>query len=122
MAEEHFTSSLAQALQEFASSYPEVNESPSCVNRSFKARKKSFMFLGEKPDGMLRLMVKLDDGIESAQAVASENPDGWKVGGPGWVTGNFTDDTAPPLETLTAWIDESYRLLAPKTLVEQLDD
>ncbi len=121
MAAEEFTSTLARSLQAVASSYPEVNESPSCVNRSFKARKKSFLFLGEKPDGMLRLMVKLDDGIESAQAVASENPDGWKVGGPGWVTGNFTDATAPPLETLTAWIDESYRLLAPKTLVAQLD-
>lgn len=122
MAEEHFTSLVAQTLQEFASSYPEVNESPSCVNRSFKAGKKSFLFLGEKPDGMLRLMVKLDNGIDTAQAVAKENPDGWKVGGPGWITGNFTEEMAPPLDTLTAWIDESYRLLAPKTLVAQLED
>ena len=121
MAAETFTSPLARQLQEFAFEYPEVNESPSCINRSFKARKKSFLFLGEKPDGLLRLMVKLDDGITSAQAVAEQNPDEWSVGGPGWVTGNFTDDSAPPIETLTAWIDESYRLQAPKKLVAELD-
>lgn len=122
MAAEEFESPLAQALQAFASTYPEVSESPSCVNRSFKARKKGFMFLGEKPDGVLRLMVKLDSGIDSAEAVATEHPDEWKVSGPGWITGNFTDDSAPPLETMKEWIDESYRLLAPKTLVKLLDE
>lgn len=122
MAAEEFESSVARQLQAFASKYPEVSESPSCVNRSFKARKKGFMFLGEKPDGLLRLMVKLDEGIASAQAVSEERPGEWKVAGPGWVTGNFTDDSAPPIETLQAWVDESYRLLAPKTLVKQLDD
>lgn len=122
MAAEHFVSPIAQQLQEIASGYPEVSESPSCVNRSFKARKKGFMFLGEKDGGVLRLMVKLDEGIGSAQEVAEANPGEWKVGGPGWVTGNFTDDTAPPIETMAEWIDESYRLLAPKTLVKQLDD
>jgi hypothetical protein len=120
MAAEEFNSTVAQELQAFASTYPEVSESPSCVNRSFKARKKGFMFLGEKPDGSLRLMVKLDEGAASAMKVA-ENHQEWRVTGPGWVTGIFTDETAPPVETLTAWIDESYRLLAPKTLVEELD-
>lgn len=121
MAAEHFESPVARELQAFASTYPEVTESPSCVNRSFKARKKGFMFLGEKPDGTLRLMVKLDDGVGSAESVADADPDGWNVAGPGWITGNFTDATAPPIETMKDWIDESYRLLAPKTLVKQLD-
>ena len=101
--------------------YPEVSESPSCVNRSFKARKKGFLFLGEKETGVLRLMVKLGSGVESAKAVAEVNPDGWSVKGPGWITGNFTDEEAPPLDVMTDWIDESYRLLAPKTLVAELD-
>ncbi len=121
MAAAEFESPVARALQAFASEYPEVSESPSCVNRSFKARKKGFLFLGEKDDGTLRLMVKLDEGIPSAEHVASEHPGEWKVAGPGWITGNFTDESAPPLETMQAWIDESYRLLAPKTLVRQLD-
>ena len=101
--------------------YPEVSESPSCINRSFKARKKGFLFLGEKDTGALRLMVKLGSGAESAKAVAGVNPDGWSVKGPGWITGNFTDEEAPPLDVMTDWIDESYRLLAPKTLVAELD-
>ncbi len=121
MAAEKFESPVAQQLQEFASGYPEVSESSSCVNRSFKARKKGFMFLGEKPGGVIRLMVKLGDGIDSAEAVARTHPDEWKVSGPGWITGNFTDATAPPIATMTAWVDESYRLLAPKTLVKELD-
>jgi len=120
MAEE-FTSATALALQAIASSYPEVSESPSCVNRSFKARKKSFLFLGEKSGGLLRLMVKLDAGIESAEEVAEQHRGEWKVDGPGWITGNFTEATAPPIDTMAAWIDESFRLLAPKTLVAQLD-
>ncbi len=120
---ETFTSEVAQALQQVALAYPEVTETPSCVNRSFKARKKSFLFLGEKPDGMLRLMVKLEDAktIAEAEAAAKDNPDGWSVNGPGWITGNFTNDTAPAVETMTGWIDESFRLLAPKTLLKQLD-
>ncbi|MDW3176958.1 MAG: MmcQ/YjbR family DNA-binding protein [Acidimicrobiia bacterium] len=122
MAAEEFESHVAQQLQRFASQYPEVSESPSCVNRSFKARKKGFLFLGEKPGGVIRLMVKLDEGIASAEKVAREHPDEWNVSGPGWITGNFTDESAPPIETMTAWVDESYRLLAPKTLVRQLEN
>jgi hypothetical protein len=86
-----------------------------------QSQKKSFLFLGEKPDGQLRLMVKLNDGIASAQAVAEQNPDEWNVGGPGWVVGNFTDGSAPSVETLTAWIDESCRLQVPKKLLAELD-
>jgi len=121
MAEENFRSGIARALEDFAMAFPETSNSPSCVNRSFRARKKGFMFLGEKDTGVLRLMVKLDAGIESANAVAEANPDGWSVKGPGWITGNFTDDEAPPLDVMMEWIDESYRLLAPKTLVGELN-
>jgi hypothetical protein len=121
MAAEQFNSPIAQQLQAHAMTYPEVSESPSCVNRSFKARKKGFLFLGEKDTGALRLMVKLSSGVESAKAVAEVNPDSWSVKGPGWITGNFTDDEAPPVDVMTGWIDESYRLLAPKTLVAELD-
>lgn len=121
MAEENFRSDIARALEDFAMAFPEASNSPSCVNRSFKARKKGFMFLGEKDTGVLRLMVKLDSGVPSAKAVAEANPDGWSVNGPGWITGNFTDDEAPPLDVMTGWIAESYRLLAPKTLVAELD-
>lgn len=124
MAElEEFASPIARRLREVASAYPEVSESPSCVNRSFKAANKSFLFLGEKPDGMLRIMVKLDDGLDSARKVEAEADadDGWSVGKGGWVTGNFTEATSPDVALLTAWIGESYRLQASKKLLAQLD-
>jgi len=122
MAEiERFESPLAQRLQVVATGYPEVTESPSCVNRAFKARKKNFLFLGEKDDGKLRLMVKLESSLPSAQALAKKQPERWSVGNTGWVTGQFTEETAPDETVLAGWIDESFRLLAPKTVVKQLD-
>ncbi len=42
---------------------------------------------------------RLDDGIGSAQEVARANPDEWNVEGAGWITGSFTDATAPPIAT-----------------------
>jgi hypothetical protein len=38
----------------------------------------------------------------------------------GWVTATFAPGVAPPLDPLKDWIDESYRAVAPKSLVKQL--
>jgi hypothetical protein len=37
------------------------------------------------------------------------------------VSAEFPDDAKIPVETLKAWIDESYRAQAPKKLVATLD-
>jgi hypothetical protein len=48
-------------------------------------------------------------------------PAGYGLGKSGWVAVSFGDDDLPPIEMLEAWLEESYRTQAPKTLVKQLD-
>ena len=31
-------------------------------------------------------------------------------------------DTTPPVQVLTDWVEESYRIVAPKNLVDELDN
>ena len=47
-------------------------------------------------------------------------PTGYSLGRAGWVTIPLRD-TTPPVEVLTDWVEESYRTVAPKRLVAELD-
>ena len=47
-------------------------------------------------------------------------PTGYGLGKSGWVSGLFEADAKPPVDMLLAWLDESYRAIAPKKLVAQL--
>jgi hypothetical protein len=49
------------------------------------------------------------------------SPTGYGLGKSGWVTARFTARDKPPVEMLRKWIDESYRAVAPKELVQALD-
>ncbi len=42
------------------------------------------------------------------------------LGRSGWVTIDLTKGRKPPVDLLKAWIDESYRAVAPKTLITRL--
>ncbi|HCO04283.1 MAG TPA: dGTPase, partial [Actinobacteria bacterium] len=46
-------------------------------------------------------------------------PTGYGLGKAGWVTVPIRDST-PPLAVLTDWVEESYRLVAPKRLIAEL--
>lgn len=116
---ETFTDPLCLALRERALALPEVSEGASCVNRAFKARKKNFLFLGEKP-GEIRVMVKLGPGLAAAEQRAADDAR-ISVGKHGWLTLRFAPGAPLPMELLGDWLEESYRLVAPKTLVRQLD-
>lgn len=95
-----FRHELSETIRRIALRYPETEEGSSCVNRAFKAGGKNFVFLGEK-DGGCRMRLKLEDG--------------------GWTLLEFSPDDAPPVADLERWIDESFRLLAPKR-VQKLRD
>ena len=85
-----------------------------------KVNKKVFVFLGrdDDPQGMA---VKLAESHEQAMSMPGIEPSGYGLGKAGWVSVSFGPD-APPLGVLRDWIEESYRLVAPKKLVAQLDD
>jgi predicted DNA-binding protein (MmcQ/YjbR family) len=48
-------------------------------------------------------------------------PSGYGLGRHGWVNCSFPPGAAVPVELLCDWIDESYRLIAAKRLVAELD-
>ena len=44
-------------------------------------------------------------------------PTGYGLGKSGWVSVQFAPREKPPMDLMRAWIDESYRAVAPKKLV-----
>jgi predicted DNA-binding protein (MmcQ/YjbR family) len=86
-----------------------------------KVGKKVFAFFGQ-PDGEYGpgMTVKLRESHGEALGVEGASPSGYGLGKAGWVSIEFGDRT-PPLGVLTDWIEESYRLVAPKRLVAELD-
>jgi predicted DNA-binding protein (MmcQ/YjbR family) len=86
-----------------------------------KAGKKVFAFFGhEDYEPFVGMTVKLDDSRDQALAAPGAEPSGYGLGKWGWVSIPFVDGT-PPLDVLQDWIEESYRRIAPKDLVRELD-
>jgi predicted DNA-binding protein (MmcQ/YjbR family) len=111
---------LEAQLRDYAMTFPEAFEDFPWGERVIKVRKKIFVFLGQF-DETLRLGVKLPTSGEEALSMPFVAPTGYGLGRSGWVSGNFPPRDTPPTATLQAWIAESYRAVAPATLVRQLD-
>jgi predicted DNA-binding protein (MmcQ/YjbR family) len=114
---------LAAALRAHALSLPEAWEDHPWGENVAKVGKKVFVFFGvPDPRGeQLIVCVKLPRSGVAALDLACCEPAGYGLGKAGWVAARFSAAEAPPLATLAAWIDESYRAVAPKKLVAQLD-
>jgi len=65
--------------------------------------------------------VKLPESREEALTVSWCAPSGYGLGRHGWVSVAVPVDVDPPVDVLADWIDESYRAVAPKRLVAELD-
>lgn len=115
---ERFSQPISEHLRARALALPETSEGTSCVNRAFKVRKKNFLFVGEKEE-RVRVMLKLDASLEEARAM--EDPR-IEVGKLGWVTVRFAPDDVPDADLLADWVEESFRTLAPRTLVRRVDE
>jgi predicted DNA-binding protein (MmcQ/YjbR family) len=108
-------------IREFALSLPGAYEDFPWGESVAKVNKKVFVFLGhdegEQPAGM---SVKLIDSNAQALMVPGAEPTGYGLARGGWVTLTFTKK-APPLGVLRDWVEESYRAVAPKKLIAELD-
>ncbi|MGW0585181.1 MmcQ/YjbR family DNA-binding protein, partial [Streptomyces sp. NPDC002920] len=89
-----------------------------------KVNKKVFVFLGVD-DGShpLGVTVKLRDDTAHAHALAfpGAEPAGYGLGKAGWVRVPLEEKGAPAAEVLCDWVEESYRVIAPKRLIAELD-
>jgi len=82
-----------------------------------KVGKKIFVFFGSG-DGP-GMSVKLPDSAGHALSVPGASPTSYGLGRHGWCSVPITVDTPPDL--LQDWIEESYRTVASKKLVAELD-
>jgi predicted DNA-binding protein (MmcQ/YjbR family) len=110
---------VRRRLLEFALGFPDAWLDHPWGEDVVKVGKKVFVFLGID-DGEPLLTVKLDDSHDQALAVPGAEPTGYGLGRTGWVTIPLRD-TSPPSAVLEDWIDESYRRVAPRRLVAELD-
>jgi predicted DNA-binding protein (MmcQ/YjbR family) len=84
-----------------------------------KVRGKVFVFLGTAGGSDPGMSVKLAESREQALAAPGSTPTAYGLGRAGWVNVPFA--AAPPVGVLKDWVEESYRLRAPKRLVAMLD-
>jgi predicted DNA-binding protein (MmcQ/YjbR family) len=96
--------------------FPEAQEEFPWGHRAIKVRKKIYLILNADEEG-LSLSMKLPDSGVAALMFPFAEPTGYGLGKSGWVTARFGPKDRPPLDLLKAWIDESWRAIAPKKLV-----
>jgi predicted DNA-binding protein (MmcQ/YjbR family) len=89
-------------------------------HRALKVKGKVFAFLCLE-NGTLSMSVKLPISGTSALDRPFAEPTGYGLGKKGWVSSLFEAGDRPPVELLRAWIDESYRAIAPKSMLAELD-
>ncbi|MDX3314449.1 MmcQ/YjbR family DNA-binding protein [Streptomyces sp. ME08-AFT2] len=89
-----------------------------------KVNKKVFVFLGVD-DGRhpLGVTLKLTDETAHAHALAAPGaePAGYGLGRSGWVRLPLGEKGAPEAELLCDWVEESYRTIAPRRLIAELE-
>ena len=109
----------ADRLRTQALGYPETVEDFPWGHSAFKVKGKSFLFLASD-EGWLKLSLKLPQSREFALEYPFTTPTEYGLGKAGWVTARFDGDDEIPMDVLSAWLDESYRAIAPKRLVATL--
>jgi predicted DNA-binding protein (MmcQ/YjbR family) len=101
---------------------PEAYEEFPWGDRALKVNKKVFVFMGYNATDGLSVTVKLGAASDEVLQLPFTAPTGYGLGKSGWVTARFAPGEKPPVEILCDWIEESYRLVAPKKLVALLEE
>lgn len=113
-----------EKVREFALTLPDAVEEFPWGETVIKVNKKIFVFLGvddgSYPPGV---GVKLKDEAIHAHAMLSPGaePSGYGLGKAGWVQVPLAEKGAPSAELLCDWVEESYRVIATKKLIAELD-
>jgi predicted DNA-binding protein (MmcQ/YjbR family) len=84
-----------------------------------KVGKKIFVFFGQPEEPSLS--VKLPASASHALSLAAGRPTSYGLGKHGWVSVDLAAGDCPETEVLLDWVEESYRTVAPKKLVAELD-
>lgn len=112
--------SLAGRIRAAALTFPETTEDFPWGERAIKVRGKVFLFLHAEGQAV-SFSVKLPHSSAEALEISDVEPTGYGLGKHGWVTARVDATRDAPFETFEAWLEESYRAVAPKRLVAALD-
>ena len=110
-------SRIAEAIRKHAMSYPLTREDHPWGESAFKVKDKTFVFMGEGEKG-LSVSVKLPLSRDLALALPGSEPSLSGLGSKGWVTVRPTPKSS--MDVLHFLIDESFRSVAPKKVVDAL--
>ena len=112
--------SLKDAVREFALGLPGAWEDHPWGESAVKVGKKVFVFLGVPSSGF-GMGVKLPDSGGALLTMPFAQPAGYGLGRSGWVEMRFDEGDEAPLDLLIECVEESYRAIAPKTRITELD-
>ena len=107
---------MAKQMRDHALSFPETSEAFPWGETAFKVKEKTFVFMRLDGDE-LSFSVKLPKSRKKALAVPGSEPTHYGLGAKGWVTLRPTSKTS--IDVLLSFIEESYRAIAPKRVLEQ---
>jgi predicted DNA-binding protein (MmcQ/YjbR family) len=85
-----------------------------------KVGRKIVVFAGVPDRDPQVVGMKLAESHEAALGSPGVSPTTYGLGKSGWVTVEFSG-AHPPLDVLCDWAEESFRLLATKRLIDELD-
>jgi len=109
---------IESKVRAFALGFPEAYEEFPWGHSAIKVKKKAFLFMGTDESGRFSISVKLPHSRDMAVDLPFTEPTGYGLGKSGWVTAYVTDTKS--LDLIKAWIEESYRAIAPKRLLRKL--
>ena len=113
------TDAVLKELRAFGLAYPGTHtKSPWPGHLDLAVKDKTFAYLSLEGEP-LGISCKLPKSSAIALMLPFCKPTEYGLGKSGWVSAKFDSDE-PDVEMLKAWIDESYRAQAPKTLVKQI--
>ena len=108
---------LAATLRDYALGLPETREDFPWGESAFKVKDKTFIFMHDGDAGV-SFSVKLPASRDLALAMQGSEPTHYGLGSKGWVTLRPTSKTS--MAVLGFLIDESFRSIAPKKVVDSL--
>ena len=113
--------STMKALRKFGLEFPGAHtKSPWPEHDDLAVKGKTFAFMsaaGQPCSISCKLPVSASQALEQPFA----KPTGYGLGKSGWVTFSFDAEHKPPVDLLKHWILESYRAVAPKKLLAELE-
>jgi predicted DNA-binding protein (MmcQ/YjbR family) len=111
-------SAVGRKIRARALGYPETTEHFPWGEHAFKVKGKTFVFMRDDGEGC-SFSVKLAALRKQALDLPGSEPTHYGMGAKGWVTLRPTSKTS--LELLYSLIDESFRAVAPKRVLQAYD-